>query len=44
VKGFKKSVSDEKDEEGSVDSHSADSIADKSTTESSVEVKEKDKV
>ena len=44
VKGFKKSIADEKDEESSVDSISADSMSDNSTTEKSVEVKEKDKV
>ena len=49
VKGFKKSIADEKDEESSVDSisadsMSADSMSDNSTTKKSVEVKEKDKV
>jgi len=39
VKGFKKSISDEKDDDSSVDS-----LANKSSTESSVEAKEKDKV
>jgi len=44
VKGFKKSVSDENEEKKSNDALSSDSISDKSTTEASVESKEKDKV